>query len=374
VKHPRRLLLRKFQRLLGGTILFAAIGAAPALHAQTALWNYAPANTEADNTAPRYTLAHYAPRGIASLASAPASTLAGNTSISNSFTVPAVTSEEPSSATDNVPEKPDATEVATPETPDSSQGGSTTGQQDSKLPPPTDSNPNPAAAYQPVTWKNLPMRVLGDQKEVWLFPVHLGEGHHWVPTLVILGVTGGLLAADSHIMVHMRNNSGSFHSFDKVFSGTNSGIFTAMVPATFYIYGVVGKSSYSVQTALLAGEAYLDSAIPHVAMKLVSRRLRPDAVPAGNDFTDTFFKSHVSVFGKGSSFPSGHAAGIFSIATVVAERYRQHRWIPIVAYGLATAISFSRVPTFAHFPSDVFLGAALGYTITRYDTLRDRTH
>jgi membrane-associated phospholipid phosphatase len=106
----------------------------------------------------------------------------------------------------------------------------------------------------------------------------------------------------------------------------------------------------------------------------VSRRLRPSAVLATNNFSDTFFRSKVSVFGKGSSFPSGHAAGIFSIATVVAERYRKYRWVPWIAYGLTGAISFSRVPILAHFPSDVFLGAALGYTITRFDVLRDRTH
>ncbi|HEX3376073.1 MAG TPA: phosphatase PAP2 family protein [Candidatus Acidoferrales bacterium] len=240
--------------------------------------------------------------------------------------------------------------------------------------PKVQNNPNPAATYQPVTWKNLPIRVLGDQKLVWLFPLHLAQGQHILPTIGVVGVTGGLLAADAHIMVHVRNNTSAFHEYDEIFSGTNTGIVTALIPATFYIYGIARKSSYSQQTALLMGEAYLDSAIPHVAMKLVSRRLRPDAVPASSDFTDTFFKSHVSVFGKGSSFPSGHAAGIFSIATVVAERYRNHRWVPWVAYGLAAAISFSRVPTFAHFPSDVFLGAALGYSITRFDVLRDRTH
>jgi membrane-associated phospholipid phosphatase len=240
--------------------------------------------------------------------------------------------------------------------------------------PKVQNNPNPAATYQPVTWKNLPIRVLGDQKLVWLFPLHLAQGQHILPTIGIVGVTGGLIAADAHIMVHVRNNTSAFHEYDEIFSGTNTGIVTALIPATFYIYGIARKSSYSEQTALLMGEAYLDSAIPHVAMKLVSRRLRPDAVPMSSDFTDTFFKSHVSVFGKGSSFPSGHAAGIFSIATVVAERYRHHRWVPWAAYGLAAAISFSRVPTFAHFPSDVFLGAALGYTITRFDVLRDRTH
>src|SRR5258708_10138250 len=161
---------------------------------------------------------------------------------------------------------------------------------------------------------------------------------------------------------------------EKISGGTTTGFEPAVFPATFYVYGLARKNSYAQQTALLAGEAYLDSAIPHVAINLVSRRLRPSAVPATSNYSDTFFKSHVSVFGKGSSFPSGHAAGIFSIATVVAERYRHHRWVPWVAYGLAGAISFSRVPTFAHFPSDVFLGAALGYTITRFHVLSDRTH
>lgn len=240
--------------------------------------------------------------------------------------------------------------------------------------PQTQNNPNPAATYQPVTWKNLPIRILGDQKLVWLFPMHVAQGQHLLPTLGVVGATSGLVAADSHIMVHLRRHAAAFDEFDEIFSGTNTGALTALIPATFYMYGLVRKSSYSEQTALLIGEAYVDSAIPHVAIKLVSRRLRPNAVPATNDFTDTFFKSHVSVFGKGSSFPSGHAAGIFSVATVVAERYRRHKWVPWVAYGLASAISFSRVPTFAHFPSDVFLGAALGYTITRFDVLRDRTH
>ena len=246
------------------------------------------------------------------------------------------------------------------------------GQEPKDPEPQTQNNPNPAATYQPVTWKNLPIRILGDQKLVWLFPMHLAQGQHVLPTIGVVGATGGLIAADPHIMVHLRNTT-AFHEFDEIFSGTNTGIATALIPVSFYVYGLVRKSSYSEQTALLAGEAYLDSAIPHVAIKLVSRRLRPEAVPASSDFSDTFFKSRVSVFGKGSSFPSGHAAGIFSIATVLAERYRHHRWVPWVAYGLAGVISFSRVPTFAHFPSDVVLGAALGYTITRFDVLRDRT-
>ena len=53
------------------------------------------------------------------------------------------------------------------------------------------------------------------------------------------------------------------------------------------------------------------------------------------------------------------------MATVIEERDRKHRWVPWVMYGLAGAISFSRAPRFAHFPSELFLGAALGGTRSR---------
>jgi membrane-associated phospholipid phosphatase len=241
--------------------------------------------------------------------------------------------------------------------------------------PNTDPNadPNAAATYQPVTWKNLPVRILGDQRGVWLFPLHLAKGEHWLPFLGVTGTTGGLIAADPHIMFHLRNHTAAFDEFGEIFSSTNTAAFTALVPATFYFYGLIRKSSYSEQTALLTGEAVVDSEISVVAIKLITRRLRPNAVAPTSDFSDTFFKSPAALINKGGSFPSGHAAAIFSVATVVAERYRQHRWVPWVVYGLAASISFSRVPTFAHFPSDVFLGAALGYTITRFDVLRSRT-
>src|ERR1700674_1279132 len=106
-------------------------------------------------------------------------------------------------------------------------------------------------------------------------------------------------------------------------------------------------------------------------VKAVTRRKLPSDVPPGAPFNDTFFSGGKSRF-KGSAFPSGHAAGVFSVATVIATRYHTKRWVPWEMYGFATAISFSRVHTSAHFPSDVFLGAALGYTITGYEVLRPR--
>jgi hypothetical protein len=240
-------------------------------------------------------------------------------------------------------------------------------------PPGPQANSNSAGATDDpdISWKHFPMRVLGDQKALWLFPTQLARGRHWVPTIAIVGVTGGLIAADPSLEPHFRNNP-AFDETSEIFSTANTGIVEAGVPAAIYLTGLLRHDSYAQQTAILAGEAYLDSAIPHVVIKLISRRLRPSAVPANRDFRDTFFQSKVGILGKGSSFPSGHAAAAFSIGTVIARRYGSHKWVPWVAYGVAGLISFSRIPDMAHFPSDVFLGAALGYTIARYDVFRDR--
>jgi membrane-associated phospholipid phosphatase len=72
------------------------------------------------------------------------------------------------------------------------------------------------------------------------------------------------------------------------------------------------------------------------------------------------------------SFLSGHTIAAFSVATIMARRYgRKHRWVPIVAYGAAGLVGFSRLTLSAHFTSDVFMGGALGYAISRFTVLRE---
>ena len=92
---------------------------------------------------------------------------------------------------------------------------------------------------------------------------------------------------------------------------------------------------------------------------------------AGGDFGDTWFQSKGNNWLRGhGSFPSGHTIAAFSVATVISRRYPKQRWLPYVAYGLAGVVGFARVSLSSHFPSDVFAGAALGYTISRYAVLR----
>jgi membrane-associated phospholipid phosphatase len=227
------------------------------------------------------------------------------------------------------------------------------------------------AGERDVSWRTLPRNFLQDQKEIWLFPMQLAKGRHWLPALGVAGATAILIAADPHDTPYFRR-TGSFEGFNDVFSGRITGAGIALVPVAFLVGGHFRKDSYAEKTALLAGEAYASGAVMEIALKMATRRLRPSDIPPSGNFSDTFFESHKSALGINTSFPSGHTTAAFAVATVFAHRYRQHRWVPWVAYGAAAAVGFSRVTLQSHFPSDVFLGAALGYSITKFVVLRPR--
>lgn len=225
----------------------------------------------------------------------------------------------------------------------------------------------PEDATRVITWRSLPGDFLHDQKEIWLvFPDRLAHGHSWIPLVGISAVTAGLIVADKHDMPYFRSHQGQWDDFNDTFDSLITTGEVVAVPAGLLTAGYIRHDPHEIDAALLATDAYADSAIVNLAMKAVTRRLRPADIPAPQPFTNTFFKAPLT----GSSFPSGHATAAWSVATVVARRYARKRWVPWAAYGMAVVISASRVPQLAHFPSDVFMGSALGYTIARYQVLR----
>ena len=227
-------------------------------------------------------------------------------------------------------------------------------------------------ANRAITWRTVSKDFLQDQKAIWwTFPGQLGKGQHWLPTLAVVGGTAVLIATDSHSQPYFRTHERNLDDINDVFDSPITAAEVIGLPASLMITGYVRHNSYQVGSALLAGEAYADSAVVDLAIKAITRRKRPSDIPPSGPYTDTFFSGGKSPF-KGSSFPSGHAAGAFAVATVIATRYHTHRWVPWAVYGFATAVGFSRVTTNSHFPSDVFLGAALGYSITRFQVLRPR--
>ena len=93
------------------------------------------------------------------------------------------------------------------------------------------------------------------------------------------------------------------------------------------------------------------SAVVNLVLKPLSRRRRPDRrrhrVPIGRRVR----------MPTSTSFPSGHAASAFAFATGVATAAPRAA-LPLSA--AAALVSYSRVHTGVHYPSDVIAGSVLG--------------
>jgi hypothetical protein len=219
-------------------------------------------------------------------------------------------------------------------------------------------------------WEPLVPNVLRDQKSIYLFPVSAVRGHHWKPTLALIGATGLLMTVDAHNSRWVRNNLQPLSRFNNVFSGYNTATATEAFSSAFYIAAILRKNVYDQQTFMLAGEAVIDAEILTTVMKDIDGRMAPISYPANGNFTDSWFKvthgNRSSWMGGLGSMPSGHEIAIMAVATVFAERYPHPAWHKWVAYGLAVAAGFSRVSLQSHFTSDTFAGGALGYVISRY--------
>jgi PAP2 superfamily len=124
--------------------------------------------------------------------------------------------------------------------------------------------------------------------------------------------------------------------------------------AGYYGVGVWKDHAKAREIAVLGTESLLDSLIVAGVLKEATRRNRPDEKNPG-DF-----------WGGGTSYPSGHAIQMWSIASLVAHEYKHQPIVGVVAYGLAATVSASRIAAQKHFASDVFVGGAMGWFIGRY--------
>lgn len=240
----------------------------------------------------------------------------------------------------------------------------------SVTPAPSQNSSTATDSDRSVSIKQLPRNFLADQKSIWLFPVSLAHGQHILPTIGIVGVTSAFIATDAHSAPPFRTTT-DFNGFNSAFSGTNTAAVIVAVPAVVYGVGLILKDSYAENSALLAAEALADGFLLDLPMKAITARRQPLSYSGSGPYAGSFFNGSHNPFNSGG-FYSGHAMAAMAVATVFAHRYRQHRWVPFVAYGLAGAISFSRITTSNHFPGDVVFGGAMGFVIARYVVLPPR--
>ena len=190
--------------------------------------------------------------------------------------------------------------------------------------------------------------IVADQRSLWASPSRLRFVD--VDWLLPVGLaTGALLATDHEYSKHLSNSPARIKYSKDV---SNYGA-AALVGAGggLYLWGRMSHNEHQRETGFLAGEAALDSFTAVYALKYAFGRERPQQNNYGGQFRR-----------GGNSFPSEHAAAAWSIASVIAHEY-PGPMTTFLAYGMAAAVSASRITAKQHFPSDVFIGSALGWFV-----------
>jgi hypothetical protein len=190
--------------------------------------------------------------------------------------------------------------------------------------------------------------LASDQKQFWTFPTRLEtKDLKWI--LPEAGITATFIATDSWLSKQVPV---SHEATSKKISDYGTYSFMAL-GAGSYLFGHMTNNDHLAETGLLAGEAALNAAAVSFAFREVAQRQRPDQ---GN--------GHGNFFAGGSSFPSMHSTIAWSIASVWAHEYPG--WFSqMAAYGLASAVTLTRVTARQHFPSDVIIGSVLGWYFAR---------
>ena len=193
--------------------------------------------------------------------------------------------------------------------------------------------------------------IAGDQKSIWTSPFHLRlRDANWLVPLA--GLAAALVATDSATSRSL-SNSPSRMSQSRTFSNMGA---ASLIGAAggLYLLGKLRHNEHMRETGVLSGEAVIDSYLAGMAVKAAASRERPYVGNAEGRF-----------WKGGNSFPSEHAAAAWSTAGVLAHEY-PGPLTKLFAYGLASAISASRVTGREHFPSDVLVGSVLGYLIAQH--------
>jgi membrane-associated phospholipid phosphatase len=152
------------------------------------------------------------------------------------------------------------------------------------------------------------------------------------------------------------------------------GQYEAITLASLAAYGWVFKNEKIKTTAILASQAYITSTVMQSALKFLTGRQRPiyyDPKTLENEptFHGPLYQFKKDANGKRpdnishSSFPSGHTTVAFAAATVFAMEYRDKPLIPIISYSAASLIGLSRLTENRHWPTDILVGAALGFLV-----------
>lgn len=216
-------------------------------------------------------------------------------------------------------------------------------------------SPQSPAAPSVSSSPSFVRQVFTDQARMVAAPARLkGRDFAWLAPAA--GAAAYFFASDA------RNNRERIHTNslaqERSRKVSNYGVISlAAAPAVLYWWGWRHADTYAERSALLTARSAVDSLIAAQAIQMVTRR----ETPLEGGGSGRFFKGGI----RSSSFPSRHSAAAWAVASTLAERYPG--WgAKVGLYGLASAVSLSRITAKEHFVSDVLVGSALGFLVGRF--------
>lgn len=162
----------------------------------------------------------------------------------------------------------------------------------------------------------------------------------------------GLSAQNWDINTLKTINSWKVHGLSRGLS-ESAPILSVGIPAGMGIYALIKKDQPLLKDAIYIGTTVIEAVGVTYGLKHIIGRERPfvkypnDIHPYGAPDIDS------------PSFPSGHTAAAFSLATSLSITYP--KWYVIAPSAVwACGVGFARMNQGVHYPSDVIAGAAIG--------------
>lgn len=227
-------------------------------------------------------------------------------------------------------------------------------QSSSQTPEPAiDQTPTPSSPNTSTGAKAFFKEILKDQKTFWLSPLQIHKSDcRWLIPFAVATTT--LIATDRHLSSKIDTGEDK-QEVSSFISRAGEGYIDFGIAGGIFAIGKLSHNDRVTETGALGIKALINSSLIVTGLKFITQRERPNTSEGDGHF-----------FERGHSFPSGHSITVWSLATVIAEEYREKPLVRIAAYGLASAVSIARVTGRNHFASDVLVGSTLGYFIGHY--------
>jgi hypothetical protein len=192
--------------------------------------------------------------------------------------------------------------------------------------------------------------LASDQKAFWTSPARFRAADlKWI--LPGAGITAAFIASDSWVSKQVPDKPNQLTRSLHISDYTTYSMIG--IGGSAFLLGHMTHNDHLQETGLLSGEAAINSTAVTYLFKEITQRQRPFE---GN--------GHGSFFQGGGSFPSEHSAVAWSIASVWAHEY-PGALSQIAAYGMASAVTLTRVTAKQHFPTDAVIGSVLGWYFGR---------